>query len=161
MENFRSFTLTLTPSRLIDFYRQLRQRARDPALVLQQLTTVQALIGLGDDHRTQPANRQARQDLEDRLEQVREELLAWHAQQLSTALQEQDSAAIAQCFNALSRSGFSACVYRSWQHLAPAERDRCILWLDDWCLDAQQRATGARRYPDAPDFSAAGVHLET
>lgn len=157
----RSFTLTLSPSRLADFYRQLRQRARDPAQALQQLTTAQALIGLGNDHRDHPIYRQARQDLEEQLEQVREELLAWHAQRLSTALQEQDSAAIAQCFHALSRSGFSECVSLSWQQLAPAARDQCGLWLEDWCRDAQQRATAASHYPDAPDFRAAGVDLET
>ncbi|MBU1192193.1 MAG: hypothetical protein KKE76_10790 [Gammaproteobacteria bacterium] len=161
MEDFRSFTLTLTPGRLIDFYRQLRQRARDPAQALQQLTALQALIGIGDDNRDQPACRQARQDLEEQLEQVREELLIWHAQRLIAALQNQDSAAIVRCFHALSRSGFSACVNRSWQHLAPAARDCCILWVDNWCRAAQQRATAAGRYPDAPDFRAADVDLET
>jgi hypothetical protein len=161
MADFRSFTLMLTPSRLSDFYRQLRQRARAPAQALQQLTTAQALIGLGDDNCNQPAYRQARQDLEEQLDQVREELLAWHAQMLIAALQDQDSAAIARCFRALSRSGFSAGVNRSWQHLAPAARERCILWLDDWRRDAQQRATAASRYPDAPDFRAAGLDLET
>lgn len=161
MVDSRSFTLTLSPSRLADFYRQLRQRARDPAQALQQLTTAQALIGLGNDHRDHPAYHQARQDLEEQLEQAREELLAWHAQRLRTALQEQDSAAIAQCFRALSRSGFSECVSLSWQQLAPAARDQCGLWLEDWCRDALQRATAASRYPDAPDFRAAGVDLET
>lgn len=161
MEDFRSFTLTLTPGRLTDFYRQLRQWARDPAQALQQLTTAQALIGLGDANRDQPAYRQARLDLEEQLEQVREGLLAWHAQRLSTTQQEEEGAAIVRCFHALSRSGFSVCVNRCWQHLAPAARSRCILWVDDWCHDAQHRATAACRYPDAPDFRAAGVDLET
>lgn len=92
---------------------------------------------------------------------MREELLAWHAQRLSTALQEQDSAAIAQCFRALSRSDFNECASLSWQQLAPAARVLCSLWLEDWCRDAQQRATAASRYPDAPDFRAVEVDLET
>lgn len=55
MENFRSITLTLTPSRSTDCYRQFHQWARDPD---------QALIGFGDANRDQPAHRQARLGLE-------------------------------------------------------------------------------------------------
>ncbi|MFP5506301.1 MAG: hypothetical protein ACLGH6_08890 [Gammaproteobacteria bacterium] len=161
MHATRPLPLRLTPDRLADFCRQLRQRCPDPAQALQQLTAIQALIGIGVDDRADPAYVQAAAQLNAQIEELRAALLARHAADLATALRERDERHIARSFVALSRSGFAAAAAATWQQLETSARDECTRWLEAWCADAERRAAAASRYPDAPDFRAAGIDLET
>lgn len=160
MHDTHPLPLRLTPARLAEFCRQLRQRA-DPAQALQQLTTVQALIGLCIEDRTDPAYVQANEFMAGQLEDLRDGLLAQHASRLDAALRERDPDAIARSFGTLSRSGFATAAARAWQRLDATLHDDCAHWLMAWCADARTRADAASPYPDAPDFRAAGIAVET
>lgn len=153
--------LHLTPARLAEFCRQLRQRTPDPAQALQLLTTLQAFLGLCTADRNHPAWQQAQRDLDAQIEELRTTLLAQHAAQLGDALRAQDTATITRNFMALSRSGFAEAALRTWSRLDAAARSTGRQWLREWTHTALQRANAASRYPDAPDFRAAGIALET
>jgi hypothetical protein len=161
MHDTHPLPLHLTPARLSEFCRQVRQRCADPAQALQQLTAVQALLGLGIADRTHPAYVQASGDLATQLEELRAELLARHAGQLAEALRGHDADGVARSFAALSRSGFADAAGRAWMLLDAGLQGDCARWLSGWCADARSRAEAASPYPDAPDFRAAGIALET
>lgn len=152
--------MRLSPQQLEDFCRQLRQRARDPATALQQLTGLQSFMSIAVGDTSQPGYRQARDHLAAQLDAVREQVLAQHAAALQAAIETLDSASIVRSFRALSRSGFEAAAVRAWQAVDPALRDVRANWLLASTRDMRQRALAASRYPDAPDFRAAGVDVD-
>lgn len=153
--------LELSPARLDDFCRQLRQRTPDPALALQLLTTLQAFIGVCAVDPSAPGYQRARGELDKHLEELRAALLDHHAARIGMALRLCDTDALARSFTALSRSGFADAATRAGAVLADADRTAVLHWLSGWLEDARRRADAASRYPDAPDFRAAGVALET
>ncbi|MFA7387826.1 MAG: hypothetical protein WCZ87_09215 [Thiohalobacteraceae bacterium] len=155
------FSMRLSPQQLEDFCRQLRQRARDPATALQQLSSLQAFMTVAVGDTSQPGYRHARDCLDRQLDAVREQLLAQHAAALQKAIEARDGASIVRSFLALSRSGFDAAAARAWPAVQPALRDACAAWLLETTRDMQQRARAASRYPDAPDFRAAGIDVDT
>lgn len=153
--------LHLSPERLADFCRQLRQRTPDHAQALQLLTTLRAFLGMCVEDRNHPSWLAAQRDLDALTEELRTALLAQHAAQLGDALRQHDTAIITRSFMALSRSGFAAAAASAWTRLEPHARSDGLTWLNAWTQDARQRAVAAGRYPDAPDFRAAGIALET
>lgn len=161
MHDTHPLPLRLTPVRLAEFCRQLRQRNADPAQALQQLTTVQALLGLCVEDRTHPAYVQASEYLNAQLDELRTTLLTRHAVQLGDALRRRDQDSIANSFRSLSRSGFALAAAHAWEQLDIETRTACAHWLTEWHRDAHRRASAASPYPDAPDFRAAGIALET
>jgi hypothetical protein len=161
MSDSRPIPLHLTPARLADFCRQLRQRTPDHAQALQVLTTLQAFLGMCVEDRNHPSWLDAQRELEALIEELRADLIAQHAAQLGAALREHDTAIITRSFMALSRSGFAAAVASAWTQLEAQARSDGLSWLNAWTHDARQRAGAASRYPDAPDFHAVGIGLET
>lgn len=161
MSDSRPIPLYLTPARMADFCRQLRQRTPDHAQALQVFTTLQAFLGICVEDRNHPSWLAAQRDLEALIEELRADLLAQHAGQIGDALRQHDTAIITRSFMALSRSGFAAAATSAWTQLEAHARYDGLSWLNDWTQDARQRAAAAGRYPDAPDFRAAGIGLET
>lgn len=160
MPDTRPIPLRLTPERLTEFCRQIRQRSGDPAQALHALTTLQAFLAVCVEDDGHSGYREARSELEAQLEALRDDLLDRHADRIADALRRQDVAAISGSFGALSRSGFANAAARAWAAVAVAERPDRLRWLETWIRDARQRACAAGRYPDAPDFRAAGIALE-
>ena len=161
MHDTQPLPLQLTPALLAEFCRQIRLRCDDPAQALQQLTAVQALLGACVTDRAHPAYGKARATLDTHLETLRAAVLDRHAAALANAMRERDAAAVAHSFVALSRSGFAAAATRAWALLDAALRPACGEWLGIWCADAEARAAAASRFPDAPDYRAAGIALES
>lgn len=154
------FPLHLSPAQLTAFCHQLRQRCGDAALALHALTTVQALLGLCIDDPQHPGYVQARRHLDAQLEELRTTLIAQHATLIGMALRRHDTDALLRGFQSLSRSGFAAAATQAWECLEPPQREDARNWLADWMQSARQRAHSAGRYPDAPDFRAAGIALD-
>lgn len=161
MHDTHPLPLHLTPATLTEFCRQVCRRSPDPAQALQQLTTVQALIGRCVADRTHPAYTQASAYLDRQLEELRAALLARHAAQLGDALRRRDQDGIAHSFRTLSRGGFGHAAAHAWEQLDTETRIACGHWLSGWHRDAHHRASAASPYPDAADFRAAGIPLET
>lgn len=152
--------LNLSPARLDEFCDQLQRRNPDPALLLQLLTTVAALLGNSVADPGHPTWLEARRRLDARLDAARQALLDEHAGRLGAALQAGDGAAVGRSFTRLSRSGFADAAARTWAQLSATERERALAWLRDWLADARERITHAGRYPDAPDFLGAEIALD-
>lgn len=155
------FPLHISPARLSEFCQQLRQRSGDTALALHALSTVQALLGVCIDDPDHPGYVQARRDLDAQLAELRTTLIGQHAARIGLALRGCDTDALLRIFQALSRSGFAAAATQAWECLDGPQRDGTRQWLEDWTQSARQRAHSASRYPDAPDFRAAGIALES
>lgn len=156
----RPFPLHISPARLARFCHQLRRRSGDAARALHALSTVQALLGHCIDDPTHPGYAQARRHLDLQLEELRTELIAQHAAQIGLALHAHDTGALLGSFQSLSRSGFAAAVTQAWESLGRPQRADARNWLAGWTQAARQRAQSASRYPDAPDFRAAGIALD-
>lgn len=155
------FSLQLSPARLATFCDQHRQRTGDAALALHALTAVQALLGLCSVDPNHAGYLQARRNLDAQLEELRTALIAQHAELIGMALRNQATDALLRSFQALSRSGFAAAAILAWECLQQPQRDDARNWLADWTRTAQRRAQSASRYPDAPDFRAAGIALDS
>lgn len=160
MHDTQPLPLQLTPALLAEFCQQIRRRCDDPAQALQQLTAVQTLLGTCVADHNHPAYGMARAILDTHLEALRAAVLDRHAAALASAVRGRDAAAVAQSFTALSRSGFAAAAAGAWSLLDADLRPACGQWLGAWCADAAARAAAAGRYPDAPDYRAAGIALE-
>jgi len=107
------------------------------------------------------ACQRARALLDVEIEALRARLLEEHRATLARALAGRDAVAITASFTALSRSGFRAAAAQTWAGLDAPARTAAAQWLRAWCEDARRRAAAASRYPDAPDFRAAGIAAET
>lgn len=161
MSDAAPFPLHISPARLTAFCHQLRQRSGDAALALHALTAVQSLLGICVDNPEHPGYVQARRHLDGHLEELRGTLVAQHAALIGMALRTRDCNALLRTFQALSRSGFAVAAVQAWESLDSPQRAAAFRWLSDWTQDARQRAQAASRYPDAPDFRAAGIALDS
>ena len=160
MSSSTPIPLQLSPQRLDEFCDQLHRRLSDPAVVLQSLTTVQALLAVAVVEAEHPAWREARSRLDSRMEEARVAVLEHHAACIAAALEAGDDTAIGHSFTRLSRSGFADAATRAWSRIAEPQRAGLLGWLNDWLTAARERAAHAGNYPDAPDFRSAGIALE-
>lgn len=161
MSETSPFPLHISPAQLTAFCHQLRQRSGDAALALHALTTVQALLGICVTDPNHAGYVQARRHLDAQVEELRSALITQHAALIGLALRRHDSDTLLRSFQALSRSGFAAAATQSWEGMDRPQREDARQWLADWTQNARQCAQAASRYPDAPDFRAAGIALES
>ena len=160
MSSTEPIPLHLSPARLDAFCDQLRRRTSDPAVALQLLTTIEALIAAAVVDIAHPAWRAARSQLSVRMDEARNAVLDEHAAAIAAALRAGDGATIGRSFTRLSRSGFADAASRAWTTIPEPERNRLLGWLQNWLSGARERAASAGRYPDAPDFRSADLALE-
>lgn len=92
-------------------------------------------------------------------EETRSKLLDEQAKELTPALQKMEVGTISRLFQSISRNGFHEVVKQTLATLTPEEIERTAHWVTAWCEKAEARAKEASGYPDAMNFTAAGIPL--
>lgn len=97
--------------------------------------------------------------LEQHIEEARKELMAESALCLASALEQHDVQQIAKLFITLSRSGFWQALNQSTDRMGYARMGEITSWAVRWLEEKKQQGEQASPYPDAIDFSAAGIDV--
>ncbi|WP_303905395.1 hypothetical protein [Thiohalomonas denitrificans] len=155
------FRLTITPDGIDAFCERLRRSSATARRAVAGLAALQTFLaetaGSGDKaSSTYPA---IRDRIAGHLEAASQAVIDQAANSLVEAVQQRDPAAVAAVHRNLSRSGFHQALGRaetsgSFGAATPAA------WAIKWCSEAERRAEAASGYPDAFDFSTAGISLE-
>ena len=156
-------TIRLTTQQLADYCAAARRSARNTAQALATLTTIETFVASLTDpgQKATPAYQESLVELQRHIEACRAALLAENAVALTQALHQQSPEMIAAIHASLSRSGFQQAMERAAEPLPQDSLEAAWQWAKCWCSDAEQRAAEASGYPDAFDFAAAGIRLET
>lgn len=151
--------LHLTASGIDTYCRELSRRA--PSLE-KRVTSLDALITFisaqtNAGEQAKPEYAAIKQTLLGHFEQARQELLDERSQRLLQAVKRHNLPAIAAIYTSLSRDAFWTLLGRVEQQLDTTAIDTLRNWAQEWMTQSKQRAQMASPYPDAIDFTAAGI----
>ena len=154
--------LTVTPESIDSFCERLRRSSSTPRRAVAGLATLQTFLG----ETVEPGNKAAdtyrtiRQRIEVHMEAASRELVEQAANSLAQGVQRRDPAAVAAVHRDLSRSGFRQALARMKSAEQAGPLAAYEAWAAEWCKEAERRAHAASGYPDAYDFSGAGIPFE-
>ncbi|MBI3188547.1 MAG: hypothetical protein HYZ31_11870 [Gammaproteobacteria bacterium] len=153
--------LDIEISQLEKFCNQLLTRSRDIVKTHESLITLETFIKVFASGQQGSESYMAIEALIGRYtEQTRQQLLQQKNLELISALQHRDVSAVAAVHTPLSRNGFYLILQSVGAVLPRDELGALQDWSIKWTQDAKQKADKLSRYPDAPDFKAAGIVLE-
>ncbi len=155
--------IAISAERLARYCEETRRRARGPARTLAELTAVETFLSAmaGPEEKAGEAYREATALLRRHMEACRDELLDDNAAALVGAMEKQAPESVTAVHTTLSRNGFQQAMARAADRLSPEQLDRSWVWARSWCAEAERCAAEASGYPDAYDFLAAGIRIET
>lgn len=146
--------------RLEKFCRQLLQRSRNTAATHEALITLEAFAGMFAGHRRGGDEYQEMMGLlQGYTERCRERLMLEKLELLLSVWRERDLDRLAQLYATLSRDGYCQIVKQARTRLSLREITELEGWVTAWLSEAGRLAAQASGYPDALDFSAAGIDV--
>lgn len=159
MSTANIITLHLTARGIDGYCHELARRAPNVEKRVAALDTLITFISAQADAGEQAKGEFAaiKHSLLVHFEQARETLLAERAQQLQAALQARQLPQLTAVYNSLSRDAFWTLLGRVEQQLDAAAVAALRRWAVEWMIGAKQRAQQTSPYPDAIDFTAAGI----
>lgn len=93
------------------------------------------------------------------IENARDELMTESALSIAAALGQHDVGEIAKLFTSLSRSGFWQVLILSTDRMEDSRLKEITAWAVQWLEEKKRQGEQASSYPDAIDFSAAGIDV--
>ena len=142
------------------FCRTLVNRSRDLAKTQDSLATLEAFIAVfGKAHHGSGDYRSIETVIRLFAEQSRQQLLEQRAEELCKALKHCDRSRVTAVHAPLSRNGFQQILQSVIPRLTSRELDSIRNWAFDWSRKAKQKAESASGYPDALNFSGAGIDV--
>lgn len=153
--------LKIEMSQLDKFCHQLLARSRDIVKTHESLITLETFIKVFSSAQQGSEGYIAIEALLNRYtEQTRQQLLQQKTLELAQALHSNNIQAVADIHTPLSRNGFYQILQDVAAALSTDEIRRIYDWVGAWTVTAKQSADQQSKYPDAPDFHAAGIALE-
>ena len=155
-----AINLSVDDKTLEAFCRKLVSRSRDIAKTQDSLATLEAFIAVfGKSVRGTSDYQTIETVIQSFVEQSRQQLLSERAEDLYKALRLCDHSGVALIHAPLSRDGFYQILQAVIPRLTHEELYRTSKWALDWFRDARQKAELASGYPDALNFSKAGIDV--
>jgi len=74
------------------------------------------------------------------MRQLRADILARAAADISAAIARQSAPALADCYTRLSRSGYATAVRQALAHASPDVMDRARAWLRQWHIEVENKS---------------------
>jgi len=135
------------------------KQARNNSHALVALITLQSFISatVRPADRYTPAHEAVKAAIEKHTIATRTKILAENANTLATAILQRNRTEIARIHAALSRNGFWLAAQQATSQFNPEDLAVAAMWAKDWCSEARTQAQAASGYPDALDFSKAGI----
>jgi hypothetical protein len=159
MNEKNEISLLLTPVTAETQCLETIKQARNASHALAALIALQSFI-LATAHpsdRFTPAYDAIKAVVEKHAAGIRIQILAEHSEALAEAIRQRSPQEVARIHAALSRNGFWQAAQQAMQQLGADELAAAAAWASDWCLTAKNSAEAASGYPDALDFSKAGI----
>jgi hypothetical protein len=135
------------------------KQARNTSHALAALIALQSFIAftVRPTDRHTPAYEAVKAVIEKHAIAARAGILAENANNLATAILQRNRLEIARIHAALSRNGFWQAAQQATSQFRPEDRAAAAMWANNWCSAAKMQAQAASGYPDALDFSKAGI----
>ena len=159
MAEHDEITLLLTPDTAEIQCLEAIKQARNTSHALAALITLQSFITatVRATDRYTPAYEAVKAVLDKHAIATRTKILAENADNLAKAIRQRNRPEIALIHAALSRNGFWQAAQQAISQFGPDDLAASAKWAEDWCNEAKAQAQAASGYPDALDFSKAGI----
>ena len=159
--NHISTSLVIDSDKLNTFCEQLLKRSRNKEKTHDSLVTLETFItrfcaaSHGSDEFQQIISIVHRHS-----NNTRQLLLSQKAEQLVAALRNLDISAITVIYLPLSRNGFYEILQDIASRFSELELSIIAEWSQQWLNYSKHKAQQASDFPDAPDFTKAGISLQ-
>ncbi len=161
MKESTSLKLTIDSAGLAVFCDKLIKRSRDIVRTHDALVTLETFIIQFARPMQGTHEYSAIEELIKRYtEQTRSILMEQNTKQLLEALRQQLIPAISQLHTPMSRNGFYLILQAAVAQLAEDRRRQLAQWAVNWVEQARHQAEQASGYPEAYDFTKAGIRIE-
>ncbi len=159
MAEHNEISLVLTPDMVETQCLEAIKQSRNTSHALAALITLQSFISatVRPADRHTPAYEASKSTIEKHAIAIREKILAENAKTLAESIMQRNRQEIARIHTALSRNGFWQAAQQAISQLGPDDLAASAAWAKDWCSAARTQAQAASGYPDALDFSKAGI----
>jgi len=159
MAEHNEIALLLTPDAAETQCLEAIKQARNTSHALAALIALQAFISATarPTDRHTPAYEAVKAVIEKHAIAARAKILAENAGDLAKAIRQRNRSEIARIHSALSRNGFWQAAQQAIGQFRPDDLATAATWAKDWCSEAKKQAQAASGYPDALDFSKAGI----
>lgn len=159
MAEDNEITLLLTPDAAETQCLEAVKQARNTSHALAALIALQAFVSATarPTDRHTPAYEAVKAVIEKHAIATRAKILAENADDLAKAIRQRNRPEIAHIHAALSRNGFWQAAQQAIGQFGPDDLASAAAWAKDWCSEAKTQAQAASGYPDALDFSKAGI----
>lgn len=159
MTKQNEIALLLTPDAAETQCLETIKQARNASHALAALIALQAFISatVHSSDRFTPAYEAVKAEVEKHAAEIRVRILAEHAEALAEAIRQRNRPEIARIHAALSRNGFWQAAQQAIGQFGPDDLAASATWAKDWCSEAKTQAQAASGYPEALDFSKAGI----
>lgn len=150
-----SLTLENIEVQCQDVIKQTRTASHALAALITLQTFIATTVQQAD--RYSPAYEAAKTIIENHAISIRSKILAESADDLAKAIQQHDLQKITSIHAALSRNGFWQVSLQAIKQFKQDDLVASATWTRNWCDVAMTQAQAASGYPDALDFSKAGI----
>lgn len=159
MADPNAIILLITPENIENQCQDTIKQARSTNHALAALITLQSFIAatVQQTDRHTPAYEAAKAIIEQHAAATRIKILAENANDLAEAIRLHNLQKIASIHAALSRNGFWQATLQAISQFKQNDLIDAASWAKNWCSAAKASAQAASGYPDALDFSKAGV----
>ena len=159
MAEHNEIALLLTPDTIETQCLEAIKQARNTSHALAALITLQSFIAstVRPADRYTPAYEAVKATIEKHAIATRAKILAENANNLAKAILQRNRPEIAHIHAALSRNGFWQAAQQAISQFRPDDLAASAQWAEEWCNEARTQAQAASGYPDALDFSKAGI----
>lgn len=159
MAEHNEITLLLTPDIAEIQCLEAIKQARNTSHALVALITLQSFISatVRATDRYTPAYEAVKAVLDKHAIATRTKILAENADNLAKAIRQRNRPEIAHIHATLSRNGFWQAAQQAICQFGPDDLAASAKWAKEWCNEAKTQAQAASGYPDALDFSKAGI----
>ncbi|MDP2879500.1 MAG: hypothetical protein Q8N74_08250 [Sulfuricella sp.] len=159
MAEHNGIALLLAPdtaeTRCLETIKQSRNASHALATLIALQSFIAATVREADRHT--PAYEAVKAVIEKHAIATRAKILAENANNLTKAIRQRNRPEIAHIHAALSRNGFWQAAQQAISQFGPDDLAASAAWAKDWCSEARTQAQAASGYPDALDFSKAGI----
>jgi hypothetical protein len=151
--------LLLTPDTAETQCLEAIKQARNTSHALAVLIALQSFIAftVRQADRYTPAYEAVKAVIEKHTFATRAKILAENADDLAAAILQRNRPEITHIHAALSRNGFWQAAQQAISQFRLDDLAAAATWVKDWCSVAKTQAQAASGYPDALDFSKAGI----
>lgn len=159
MAEQNEIALLLTPVTVENQCLETIKQARTASHALAALVALQSFIAFA----VRPADRHTsayeavKAIIEKHAIATRGKILAENADDLAKAILQRNRTEIAHIHAVLSRNGFWQAAQQAISQFRPDDLAAAATWAKNWCSEARALAQAASGYPDALDFSKAGI----